>query len=131
MASNRTKQCKKLTTFFSILHFLCLFGPFLYFIPYAFAVGRIVSKVTLSLTIIVSLILAAFAILAEAKTRGGLIKSMIWLLLIGVSVCLTRVETFLYIMAIVSIIDELFVVRYRAKYKDAYAANKEIDRREV
>lgn len=130
MASNRTKQCKRLSIMFGIFHFLCLFGPFLYFVPYAFAVGQMVSKITLSLTIIVSLVISAFAILAEAKTRGGLVKSIIWLLLIGVSVCLSKVETFLYIMAIVSIIDELFVVRMRAKYKDAYAANKEIDRRE-
>ena len=129
MKSERTKQCKRLAIVFGILHFLCLFGPFLYFIPYAYAVGALVSKVTLSLTIICALVLAAFTILAEAKTRGGLIKTIIWLLLIGVATCLSSVEAFLYIMAIVSIVDELFIVRMRAKYKDAYAANREIDRR--
>ena len=131
MKSERTKQCKKLAIVFGILHFLCLFGPFLYFIPYAYVVGALVSKVTLSLTIICALVIAAFTILAEAKTRGGLIKTIIWLLLIGVATCLSSVEAFLYIMAIVSIVDELFVVKMRAKYKDAYAANREIDRRDI
>lgn len=129
MENNRTKQCKNLKTLFTILHILCLFGPFLYFIPYAFVVGATTQKVVLSLTIVFSCVLASFAIILEAKSRGGIAKTIMWLLLIGIIMCLERVEIFIYIMAIVSIIDELVIVRLRAKYKDAYAANREIDRR--
>lgn len=130
MKSARTKQCKRLSILFTILHFLCLFGPLLYFIPYAYIVGEVGRKLALSLFLIVALCLSVFAIIGDAKTRGGLAKSIMWIMIIGVSICLTRVETFVYIMAGVSILDELLIVRLRNKYKDAHAANREIDRRE-
>lgn len=130
MKSERTKQCKKLSILFTVLHFLCLFGPLLYFVPYAFIEGNTGHKLALSLFLIIALCLSVFAIISEAKTRGGLAKSIMWILIIGISICLKEVETFVYIMAGVSILDELFIVRLNNKYKDAYAANREIDRRE-
>lgn len=129
MKSERTKQCKRLSILFGILHFFALFGPLLYFIPYAYVVGEVGRKLALSLFIIVALCLSVVSILSDAKTRGGLSKTIMWTLVIGISICLQEVKTFVYIMAIVSIIDELVFVRLRAKYKDAYAANREIDRR--
>ena len=127
--NKRTKQCKNLVSLFNVLHFLCLFGPFLYYIPTAFVEGQPGEKLALSLTMVVSLILAAFVILADAATRGGLIKSIMWSLLLGVCFCLPQVETFVYIMAIISIIDELVIVKLRNHYKTALIANKEMDRR--
>lgn len=129
MKSERTKQCKRLSILFLVLHILCLFGPLLYFIPYAYIVGEVGRKLALSLFLIVALCLSVVSIISDAKTRGGLAKSIMWILVIGISICLQEVKVFVYIMAIVSIIDELVIVRLRAKYKDAYAANKEIDRR--
>lgn len=129
MKSERTKQCKRLSVFFLIFHILCLFGPLLYFIPYAYIVGEVGRKLALSLFLIVALCLSVVALISDAKTRGGLAKSIMWILVIGISICLQEVKVFVYIMAIVSIIDELVIVKLRAKYKDAYAANREIDRR--
>ena len=129
MKSERTKQCKRLSILFLVLHILCLFGPLLYFIPYAYIVGEVGRKLALSLFLIVALCLSVVSIISDAKTRGGMAKSIMWILVIGISICLQEVKVFVYIMAIVSIIDELVIVRLRAKYKDAYAANKEIDRR--
>ena len=129
MKSERTKQCRRLSILFLVLHILCLFGPLLYFIPYAYIVGEVGRKLALSLFLIVALCLSVVAIISDAKTRGGLAKSIMWILVIGISICLQEVKVFVYIMAIVSVIDELVIVRLRAKYKDAYAANKEIDRR--
>ena len=126
---SRTKQCKRKATAFSILHFLCLFGPFLFFFPYAFIVGEVVSKVALSLVTIVSLILAVLSLLIDAKNRGGLSKSIMWLMISGVLFCLTEVKIFIWIMSITSILDELIFVRCRDHYKTAYIANKEIDKR--
>lgn len=129
MKSERTKQCKRLSILFLVLHILCLFGPLLYFIPYAYIVGEVGRKLALSLFLIVALCLSVVAIISDAKTRGGFAKSIMWILVIGISICLQEVKVFVYIMAIVSIIDELVIVRLRAKYKNAYASNKEIDRR--
>lgn len=128
-ASNRTKQCRNRYIIFSILHFLCLFGPFLYYIPFGFVIGTPVEKVSLSLVIILSLCIGAFSIFLDAKNNSGLSKSIMWLMIIGVMTCLARIETFICIMAVVSILDELVIVKIRAKYKSATIANKEIDRR--
>jgi hypothetical protein len=129
MKSARTKQCETLKVIFAILHALCLFGPLLFFIPYGFSIGVAAQKITLGLTIIVSLCLGVASIMASAEAKAGLSKTIMWVLMIGVLVCLTEVKTFIYIMAIVSIIDELVIVKLYKKYKDAYAANREIDRR--
>lgn len=129
MKGERTKQCKRLSILFLILHILCLFGPLLYFIPYAYGMGEVGHTLVLSLFLIVALCLSVVAIISDAKTRGGLAKSIMWILIMGISICLIEVKVFIYIMAIVSIIDELFIVKMRAKYKDAYAANREIDKR--
>lgn len=128
--SKRTKQCKNLHLLFSILHFLCLFGPFLYYIPYAFVVGATVTKVTLSLSIIVSLTLSFFMLISDATARAGFTKSIMWILVAGVILCLTEVKIFVFIMAFISVLDELIFIKLRDKYKDAAAANKEIDRRQ-
>lgn len=131
MKSERTKQCGRWYIIFSIVHFLCLFGPFIYFIPSAFTSEvSTTRKVALTLCMVVGCILALLAIISDAKTRGGLAKSIMWLLVLGVMVCLQSAKTFIYIMAIVSIIDELFIVRLKDKYKTAHIANKEIDRRQ-
>lgn len=129
MKSERTKQCKRLSILFLVLHILCLFGPLLYFIPYAYIVGEVGRKLALSLFLIVALCLSVVAIISDARMRGGLAKSIMWILIIGISICLQEIKVFVYIMAIVSVIDELVIVRLRAKYKDALASNKEIDRR--
>lgn len=129
MKSDRTKQCKKLVILFSILHFLFLFGPMLYFIPYAFITSEPGNKLVLSIFLIAGACLSLVAIFTDVKHRSGLTKTMMWVLIIGISICLQEIETFVYIMAIVSIIDELVIVRLKEKYKVALAANKEIDRR--
>jgi hypothetical protein len=109
---------------------LCLFGPFLYYIPTAFVEGQPGEKLALSLAMVVALILGVFTLLAEATTRGGLAKTIMWCLVLGVCFCIPKVETFVYIMAIISIIDELVITKLRDHYKTAYTANEEIDRRD-
>lgn len=129
MESKRTKQCRALKNLFSFLHFLCLFGPLLFFIPYSFAMGTPVSKIALGLTTIVSLILGAFSLIADKTSVGGLHKSILWFCIIGVLFCLESVKGFIWIMAITSILDELIFVRLKNQYSAALISNKEIDRR--
>jgi len=129
MISKRTKQLKTLHIIFAILHILCLIGPFLYFIPYAYITGEVVSKVALSLTLIVSLILAAISLLVDVKQRAGFNKSIVWILIAGILFCLDSVKSFVWIMAIISIIDELVFTKLKDKFKTDAATNREIDRR--
>ena len=129
-ASGRTKQCRNRKNIFGLIHFLCLFGPLLYFIPYGYITGETVSKIGMSFTIIVSIMLAAISMFISVAHKAGLHRCILWVLIAGVLICLTEVKTFIWIMAITSIIDELVFVRLKDYYKAALISNKEIDRRQ-
>ena len=129
MTSERTKQCKRRKIIFSILHFLCLFGPFMYFIPYGYATGEMGEKIVMSFSVVTALILALISVITDVKHRAGMHRIMLWGLIVGVLFCLQQVKTFIYIMAFTSIVDEMIFVRIKDYYKAAEIANKEMDRR--
>ena len=127
--SERTKQCRVLTFVFGLLHFLCLFGPLLYFIPYGYITGETIEKIGMSFTVITALILSMISILVSATHRAGLHRCIMWVLIAGVLFCLEKVQVFIWIMAITSILDELIFTKVKDHYKAALISNKEIDRR--
>lgn len=129
-ASNRTKQCRNRKNLFGLIHFLCLFGPLLYFIPYGYITGETVSKIGMSFTVIVSIMLAAISMIISATHRAGLHRCILWILIAGVLFCLQEVQVFIWIMCVTSILDELIFVRLKDYYKAALISNKEIDRRQ-
>ena len=128
-ASERTKQCRNRKNLFGFLHFLCLFGPLLYFIPYAYIQGEVAHKIMLSMTIVASIVLSVISLVVAVNHRAGLHRTIMWFLIAGVLFCLTEIKTFIWIMAITSVIDELVFTKIRDYYKSALIANKEIDRR--
>lgn len=127
--SERTKQCRVLTFVFGLLHFLCLFGPLLYFIPYGYITGETIEKIGMSFTVITALILSMISILVSATHRAGLHRCIMWVLIAGVLFCLEKVQVFIWIMAITSILDELIFTKVKDHYHAALISNKEIDRR--
>ena len=129
MASKVTKKARNIAIIFGLLHLLCLLGPFFYFIPVAFITAEIVSKIALSFTIVLSLILAAFSLLVDVKHRAGLHRGIMWSLIAGVLFCLSAVKPFIWIMAIVSILDELIIIPIRDRARFKKATNREIDKR--
>ena len=129
MASKITKKAKTAYIIFGILHLLCLLGPFLYFVPYAFITGAVVSKIALGLTTALSLILGMISFLVDTTHRAGLHRSIMWSMIAGVLFCLTAIKPFIWIMAIASILDELVFVPIRNRNKTKYLTNNEIDKR--
>lgn len=127
--SERTKQCRFLKNLFGLLHFLCLFGPLLYFVPYGYVTGETVQKVALSMTVIVSVVLAVISLIVSVTAKAGLHRCVMWFLIAGVLFCLKEVQVFIWIMCVTSILDELIFVKLRDYYKAALISNKEIDRR--
>ena len=127
--SKRTKFCRLMKFIFGFLHFLCLLGPFLYFIPHALIVGEVASKITLTLSCVVSMILAATSLVIDQTHRAGLYRSITWILIAGILFCLASVREFIFIMAIASVLDELVFVKIKNHYSAALISNKEIDRR--
>ena len=127
--SDRTKQCRNLKNLFGFLHFLCLFGPLLYFVPYGFITGETVSKIAMGMTVATSIVLAIITIVVDVTHKAGLHRTIMWVLIAGCLFCLTEIKAFIWIMAITSIVDELIFVRLKNHYKAALISNKEIDRR--
>lgn len=81
-------------------------------------------KVTLTMTMMIALILSIYNILAKKHMR-----SVIWILLLGVYFALQKIELLLLIMAICTIIDEFIVEPLMKKYKLKWKTNYEIDSR--
>lgn len=130
-ASQTTKSIKNKKILLGLIHFLLVFGPLLFFFPYAFIVGTTVTKLTMSITIVISIILGAVSALSEAK-HNGYHKSIMWLLIVAVMLVLTeltQIRTFIFIMAAASFIDELIISPLYQRKKIQLITNKELDKR--
>ena len=81
-------------------------------------------KVTLTMTMMIALILSIYNILAKKHMR-----SVIWILLLGVYFAVQKIELLLLLMAICTIVDEFIVEPLMKKYKLKWKTNYEIDSR--
>lgn len=86
----------------------------------------IVEKVALTSTIFIVLIMSCVAWMNKTVMR-----SRIWLIMLGLFFCLDSIATPLIIIAITQVVDELVVCPLRARYKNRYTINKEIDKRNM
>lgn len=81
-------------------------------------------KVTLTMTMMIALMLSIYNILAKKHMR-----SVIWILLLGVYFAVQKIELLLLLMAICTIVDEFIVEPLMKKYKLKWKTNCEIDSR--
>ena len=81
-------------------------------------------KVVLTGSIMVSLLLCVYNILAKKHLR-----SVVWILLLGVYYAIQKIELLLILMAICTIIDEFIVEPLLKKYRLKWKTNEEIDSR--
>ena len=120
-----TKKLKRKYIIATILSFLLNVCPLLVFTIIAFISGTaIVHKVTLSMTLLIVLIFTAITFFNKTVFR-----SKLWILLIGLWLCLDNILTPLIVFAACQVIDELIVTPLKNYYKNKYRINKEIDTR--
>ena len=128
--SERTKHCRTMKWIFTILHWLCLLGPFTYYLPYCFINGETTQKVVVGLGVVIAIALLVVALVIDIKHRTGLQKSAFWAV---ICVCVWVLQQlsvpFIIIMAVVSIMDEAIFIPLKDKYANLQMTNKEIDRR--
>lgn len=122
--SDVTKNYKTKYTIFNILSICLTLLPMLIYIIIGFAQGSVQEKLVLGLTTFVAIALSVINLLFKYS-----IRSTIWILLIGVYVCLDKITTLLIVIAICTIVDEFIVTPLKKKYKEKYKINKEIDAR--
>ena len=124
-----TETTKKYRTYYWILFAISIalnFLPLLVYVIKGYAdievsEGR---KVTLTITMMVALCLSIYNILAKRHMR-----SVIWILLLGVYFAVQKIELLLLLMAICTIVDEFIVEPLMKMYKFKWKSNVEIDSR--
>ena len=119
-----TKKYKIKLNICRLLSFTLTVLPVIIYTIMGFMDGTIGEKVSLGICVILALIFVLINIMFKYH-----IRSTLWVLLIGIYVCIDNIIPLLIIMAATTIIDEFVLVPLIKKYKNKYIINKEIDLR--
>lgn len=120
----KTYKFKKNLLWF--LSFLCTVGPFIIFSIMGFIEAEVVyKKLVLTLTLIGAIILSLVAMLQKIQLR-----SIPYIIMIGLWVALDRLLPFIIVIAICTILDELIFSPLYKRYNEDYHTNLQIDKRE-
>ena len=122
-----TRKYKIRYILFSLLSLASIIIPVIYFTIKSYIDSDLVhEKVTLSMTILVTLLLTVIGIANKRVYR-----SKLWILLIGLYICLKNIMQPLIWIATCQVLDELCFDPLKHHYKALYLINREIDKREV
>lgn len=119
-----TKKYKIKLNICRFLSFTLTVLPVIIYTIMGFMDGTIGEKVSLGICVILALIFVLINVMFKYH-----IRSTLWVLLIGIYVCIDNIIPLLIIMAATTIIDEFVLVPLINKYKNKYIINKEIDLR--
>lgn len=120
-----TKRYRISFWIFWALHILLNFCPLATYTIIALTEGQLIyEKVALTMTVFVMLILTIISIINKITLR-----SRLWIILIGVYICLGEILVPLIVVAFCQIFDELLVCPLMNHYKAKLTINKEIDKR--
>ena len=119
-----TKKYKIKLNICRLLSFTITVLPVIIYVIKGFMDGSIGEKVSLGICVILALMFMLINVMFKYH-----IRSTLWILLIGIYVCIDNIIPLLIIMAATTIIDEFVLVPLINKYKNKYIINKEIDLR--
>ena len=122
--NERTKKAKNKYIFFKTLSICLTFLPLVVYVIIAFVNGAPMEKFTMGCMVTLALIFVALNVIMKYN-----IRSTIWVLILGIYLCLDNITPLLIIMAVSTILDEFIVSKLAVKYKNQFVINKEIDRR--
>lgn len=122
--NERTKKAKNKYIFFKTLSICLTFLPLVVYVIIAFVNGAPMEKFTMGCMVTLALIFVALNVIMKYN-----IRSTIWVLILGIYLCLDNITPLLIIMAVSTILDEFVVSKLAVKYKNQFVINKEIDRR--
>lgn len=120
-ATKKYKRTNKILSFFSIL-LNC--APILTYTVIAFASGSVKQVTALGIALTMAIMFTIINLVFKHH-----IRSTIWILLLGIYVCLKNITPLLILIAACTMIDEFAITPIRKKYKQLYTINKEIDKR--
>lgn len=117
-----TKKYKHKLNFYRFLSFVLTVLPVIVYTIIGFYNGSIGEKVSLGICTLIALLFVIINFMFKYH-----IRSTLWVMMIGIYICLDNIVPLLIIMAITTIFDEFVLVPLIKKYKDKYIINKEID----
>lgn len=119
-----TKKYKTKLNICRLLSFMLTILPVIIYAIMGFMHGSIGKKVSLGICVVLALIFVLINVMFKYH-----IRSTLWIMLIGIYICIENIIPLLITMAASTIIDEFVLVPLIKKYKDKYIINKEIDLR--
>lgn len=124
---SRTKKFKILALVTTFLSFVLSFGPLIVYSVIAFnnSAATTVDKVTLMSMLTVSVIMSLVCLVNKYTPRCRL-----WLILIGLYMCIDHFIGCILVLAITQCVDELIVHPLSKHYRNKWSINKEIDKRD-
>ena len=125
--SNRTRNAKRGLWICRILSVSVTLLPVIYYVIKGLSDGSVGSRQKACLGCMVCLAIMLYIINVLMKYS---IRSTVWILLLGVYVCLEDILPLILMLAIGTIIDEFVLSPLKKHYESVYCINKEIDRRE-
>lgn len=114
---NKYRICKILSTLFTLL-------PIIIYTVIGFLSGTVGQKLSLGICLVLALIFVLINIIFKHR-----IRSTLWVMLIGIYVCIENIIPLLLIMAFTTALDEFILEPLVKSYKNKYIINKEIDKR--
>lgn len=125
MTSKITSSYRVKYWMFFIMSILLNIGPLAFYAIKALIEADLVhEKVTLCMTVIIVLMLTICSLISKHAMR-----SRLWIILIGIYICLDYIMTPLIIIACCQVVDELIVSPLAHRFKEDLSTNKQIDRR--
>lgn len=103
---------------------LNLFPVAFYTVKALMASAAIVHKVALCSTIFIALILTMVSLITKVSLR-----STLWVLVIGIYVCLHSIKDMIIFVAVFQVVDEMIITPMRKSAKNKLTIHKELDKR--
>lgn len=124
--SNASKHYRDLALTYKALSIIVTLGPMMFYVIKGFIQGETTQKFSMGACAVVAVILVAVNIIMKINLRSPL-----WILLIGVYICLRKIEVLLIVMAVTTMLDEFWFSPAYKSFKGKYTINREIDKREM
>lgn len=120
-----TQKYRFLYWLFFTLSLFCNIGPLAYYTVSAAVNSDLTyEKLALSVTVLIVLIMSIVCLINKVVLR-----SRIWILLIGLYVCLDFMLTPLMVIAVCQILDEILLTPLKNNFREKLVINKQFDKR--
>lgn len=119
-----TKKYKRNYWLTTVISWVITLVPLLVFVIWGFIEGTPHRKLALGGLIVVAAVMVVINIIMKLSLR-----SIPWIVLIGIYICLKEITILLIIMAITTVVDEVVLTPLSKKFKQKLTINKEIDKR--